>query len=85
MIEINYGIYSDLACDGYQAFEYYKQNITKVCCKTRYKIIMTDIMMPIMDGYQEAEEIHKLQAKLREVDPTIPEIIIVAITAASSC
>ena len=60
----------------------YEANMTKMCCKTRYKLVMTDIMMPIMDGYEAAQAINKKQKELSMSDPTVNRIPIIAITAA---
>ena len=41
----------DKAMNGMEAVEMYRINISKKCCNTRYKVILMDINMPILDGY----------------------------------
>ena len=59
----------------------YVKNMTKMCCDVRYKYILTDINMPRMDGVEAAQAIFTEQARLRAINPTLPEVVIVAITA----
>ena len=44
-------------------------------------MIITQTMMPVMDGYKQATQINKLKKLLRETDPTLPDIAIIAITS----
>lgn len=41
----------DKAMNGQEAVEMYKRNLNKICCSKRYKLILMDLNMPIMDGY----------------------------------
>ncbi len=40
----------DEASDGLIAVDMYYRNMTKTCCNVRYRLILTDIQMPNMDG-----------------------------------
>ena len=53
----------------------------KTCCDVRYKLILTDIMMPTMDGIEEAQAIFELEKELAKDMPNLPKIRIVAVTA----
>ena len=37
--------------------EMYLANMTKKCCNVRYRIILTDVNMPRMDGIEASEKI----------------------------
>jgi len=50
-----YGLKVDKANDGKQELDMYIANMTKTCCNVRYRIILTDINMPRMDGIEAAE------------------------------
>lgn len=76
-----YGLICDKAHDGVQEVEMYYQNMKKTCCDVRYRIILTDINMPRMDGIEAAERIFQTQVGLRIEKPMLPEIVIVAVTA----
>ena len=54
----------DEAHDGDIAVELYKKNMEKTCCDVRYKMILTDINMPKMDGITETVEIMKYHKAL---------------------
>lgn len=60
---LHLGFTVDLAINGQQALEAFRRN--------RYDLILTDLNMPVMDGYELVEAI-------RQTDPAIP---VVAITA----
>jgi len=47
----------------------------------RYRIVLTDINMPRMDGIEASEKILSQQNAMRLKDPSLPEVLIVAITA----
>ena len=76
-----YGLRCDKAHDGVQEVDMYLKNMKKTCCDVRYRIILTDINMPRMDGIEAAFRIFQAQVKLRLEEPMLPEIIIVAVTA----
>ncbi len=64
------GIMIDIANNGLEAVELYQESLQDKS-KKAYKLILMDIQMPILDGYQATE-------KIRAIDSFIP---IVALTA----
>lgn len=52
-----YGLNCDKAQDGKQELDMYIESMSKTCCDARYRIILTDINMPRMDGIEAAERI----------------------------
>ena len=62
----------DLAEDGQQAVEAYKQK--------GYDLILMDIQMPVMDGYEATREIRKLEAHHSTTQP-LNHLPIIAMTA----
>ena len=61
----------------------YLENAKKLCCDVRYKVILTDIQMPVMDGITSAKLILENQAKLVHEGFNIPEIKVVPVSAYS--
>ena len=76
-----YNINCAIAVDGREGVKLYEKDVTKTCCNTKFKMILTDIMMPIMDGYEAAKEINKICKRMQENNPEMPDIPILAITA----
>ncbi len=62
------GFHVDTAEDGQKAFELFTAG--------RYGIVLTDVNMPVMDGFELAHAIRR-----HEVEAGLPRIPIVAITA----
>lgn len=52
----------DKALNGADAVAKFRKAITKKCCNIRYKLILMDLNMPVMDGYRAAQEILKMHA-----------------------
>ena len=72
------GYQVDLAVDGYKAVEAFKIK--------KYDLILMDIQMPIMDGYDATREIRQMEQKLRDLGPEGEEpwgqrVPIIAMTA----
>ncbi len=51
MLLINFGITSSIFDNGKDAIAAYKKKLQKTCCTSTYKLVLTDIMMPEVDGY----------------------------------
>ena len=74
----NAGYHVDLAEDGKQAIDAFK-------CK-HYGLILMDVQMPVMDGYQATKTIRKLESELAAMDKinadeTMRRVPIIAMTA----
>ena len=51
------GITIDKAENGKEGLDMFVDNLQKQCCSIRYKLILMDLEMPIMDGYTATEKI----------------------------
>eukprot|EP00347_Sterkiella_histriomuscorum_P016419 403353254 len=93
ILELKFGLQSDRATHGLEAFELFKQRITddQNCCDNLncpirlnkgYKLILMDCNMPIMDGFQSTMEIRKFEDSLFEIKSSLQEkATIIALTA----
>ena len=61
MILENIGIVSDQAFGGQEAIDKFIENRQKTCCDRRYQIILMDLNMPIVDGFQATMRILSYQ------------------------
>ena len=61
MLNDLYKVKCDEAEDGVQAVAKYKANMTSKSASDRYKIIITDLKMPNMDGFEEFKAIKELE------------------------
>lgn len=55
----NYGIICDLVENGLEEVNAFISNYEKTCCSLKYKLILTDLNMPEMDGFDAAKNILK--------------------------
>jgi CheY-like chemotaxis protein len=76
LLEVNYRIYSDLVENGIEEVDAFVKNMEKTCCQIKYKLVLTDLNMPEMDGFDAAKNIKIYQ--LNQEQDMIP---IVAVTA----
>lgn len=54
MLLTEWGIESELFQEGKLAIQCFKYGLTKLCCQRVFKLVLTDIQMPEMDGYELA-------------------------------
>ena len=47
----------DFGEDGMQEVSMFERNQSKTCCNVRYRLILTDLNMPKMDGFDAAKKI----------------------------
>ena len=65
----------DKAENGLEAVQLYEKNMQKKCCNVRYKVVLSDIQMPVMDGVEATRRIREMERDLGRRKP------IVAVTA----
>ena len=68
MIGESFGIECDEAINGEVAVKKFKDDFFKECCDINYKLILMDIQMPIMNGFDASREILKLLAFYNKID-----------------
>ena len=57
MLEANFKIKSTSVSCGATAIKLYQLKIQSECCRNMYRLVMTDIQMPEVDGFMVAERI----------------------------
>ena len=57
MLKDPHKIHSKTAEDGVEEVSLFKENMEKECCPIRYKLVLTDLNMPNMDGFDAAIKI----------------------------
>ncbi len=60
LLKENFNILSTCFNNGTDAINCYKDRLRKTCCPSVYKLVLTDIQMPITDGFQVAFEINSV-------------------------
>ncbi|CCH40585.1 Hybrid signal transduction histidine kinase J [Wickerhamomyces ciferrii] len=68
-----YGHEVTVAKNGLEAFEEVK--------KSRYDVVLMDVQMPIMGGFEATEEIRKWEKNMNPIDPLSVRVPIIALTA----
>ncbi|CDW87830.1 pas pac sensor hybrid histidine kinase [Stylonychia lemnae] len=78
-----FGLAVDKAFNGLEAVNLFNKKILKKCCDMKYKLILMDLNMPIMDGYESTQQI-LAQFKRLYPDGSYPngdKMQIIAVTA----
>ena len=76
-----YSINVDKAMNGQEAVDLYTKDLKKRCCNKRYKLVLMDLNMPIMDGYEATIQILETMRKHNLTQTKKQKCDIVAITA----
>ena len=71
----------DKAENGQIAVDMYIANAKKICCDVRYRLVLTDIQMPVMDGIKAAKLIRQKQAQLVAKGINLRPIMLATVTA----
>lgn len=45
----------------------YKESMLKSCCGIRYKLVITDLNMPVMNGYEASQEIKSFNKQMNSL------------------
>jgi CheY-like chemotaxis protein len=77
MMEKSEEIVCKKAFDGEEAICTFKENLKKSCCDIKYKLILTDILMKPVDGYNASKKI----TEIAKETPGIHKFSIIAVTA----
>lgn len=57
MLKEEFGLKCDTVENGFDELKAVIANSEKTCCDVRYRLILTDLNMPIMDGFDAAKNI----------------------------
>jgi signal transduction histidine kinase/CheY-like chemotaxis protein/HPt (histidine-containing phosphotransfer) domain-containing protein len=69
------GVAIDIASNGQEAVEMFKEN------QDKYQLILMDIQMPIMDGYEATKQIKQIKEESADISQPSDNIPIIALTA----
>ena len=70
LLKSNHGLTCLEASDGAQAVEIFRKDRSKSCCQIRIQIVLMDIIMPIMDGFQATIGIMEILRQERALKST---------------
>jgi CheY-like chemotaxis protein len=62
LLEEFFSIPIERAVNGKEAVELFEANLMKTCCQKYFKLVLMDLNMPIMDGYEATLHILDLMA-----------------------
>lgn len=71
MLQQEFDLKADEAQDGLIEIEMYQKNLSKTCCDSRYRLILTDINMPNLDGLEAAVQVLEICQKAKQRDPSV--------------
>ena len=72
MMENRFNRRCDEASSGLAAVNMYNRSMNKTCCDIRYRLILTDIQMPEVDGFGVAQQIKQIEERVRIDNPNVP-------------
>mmetsp|Transcript_15527 Transcript_15527/g.10896 ORF Transcript_15527/g.10896 Transcript_15527/m.10896 type:complete len:123 (-) Transcript_15527:76-444(-) len=72
----------DKADNGVEAVALFRKSLEKTCCNVHYRIVLMDLNMPIMDGFEATTRILQMQSDaLKSGTKNLKECKVAALTA----
>ena len=78
-----FDVHVEVCTNGKQGLDRYIEDISKACCRSYFHLILMDLNMPMMSGYDSATKIHEIYDQISK-EPGyehLPEPIIFAVSA----
>ena len=81
MIEEELNTRCDLTFNGESCLHKFEAYLNKTCCDHKYIAVLTDLNMPVMDGFEASLKMQQLQDEKIEKNPDFIRIPIIAVSA----
>mmetsp|Transcript_25505 Transcript_25505/g.34739 ORF Transcript_25505/g.34739 Transcript_25505/m.34739 type:complete len:95 (+) Transcript_25505:461-745(+) len=80
MLITNFGLASHTAKDGEAALHLFKTNWNRTCCDTKYRLVITDLDLPVMDGLQLSIKLKEFVADFNDTHSKSMKLPVLALT-----
>jgi two-component system, NarL family, sensor histidine kinase EvgS len=75
MLDLNFGLKATACSSGEQAVLLFRLKLQQRCCKRVYRLVITDIQMPEMDGFELTHKLVSIQNVMNRKNQRICPIV----------